>query len=314
MNRPYLSICIPTFNRSAYLQQTLNSLVIQNIFIETNEVEIIVSDNCSSDDTEIIVNEFILRFPDKIIYNKNTNNIIDDNFYKVLSLGNGHYLKLNNDTLIHNDNSLNHMLSVIKNNIQIKPILFFTSGCRKFYNLKKCNNQTEFVNFISFYTTWIGMFGIWKSQLDKQGSFFSNTKTTNLKQTELIFHLINTTKNPILIDDALICKTIKNIKKGGYNFTEVFLINYSFLLREQVAIGKLSNKTYKLEMKKVLLNQLSFWLVDIKLNKNQFNFTDKSSTKIINKFYKNRPYLLFLFYLKSTSYFIYKLYKKLIKN
>ena len=158
------------------------------------------------------------------------------------------------------------------------------------------------------------MFGIWKSQLDKQGSFFSNTKTTNLKQTELIFHLINTTKNPILIDDALICKTIKNIKKGGYNFTEVFLINYSFLLREQVAIGKLSNKTYKLEMKKVLLNQLSFWLVDIKLNKNQFNFTDKSSTKIINKFYKNRPYLLFLFYLKSTSYFIYKLYKKLIKN
>jgi glycosyltransferase involved in cell wall biosynthesis len=71
MQRPLLSICIPTYNRSKYLKECLDSLVNQ---VEYNniDVEIIVSDNNSTDATQSIVSEFEGRL--NIKYSKNTAN------------------------------------------------------------------------------------------------------------------------------------------------------------------------------------------------------------------------------------------------
>ncbi|MCX8512062.1 MAG: glycosyltransferase, partial [Chthoniobacteraceae bacterium] len=46
----WLSICIPTFNRSQYLRLTLESITNQELFQNSDEIEIVISDNCSSDD------------------------------------------------------------------------------------------------------------------------------------------------------------------------------------------------------------------------------------------------------------------------
>ena len=52
---PLVSIGIPTYNRaSSYLQYALRSAVRQTF----ENIEIIVSDNCSSDSTESVVKEF----------------------------------------------------------------------------------------------------------------------------------------------------------------------------------------------------------------------------------------------------------------
>lgn len=52
---PLVSIGIPTYNRAnSYLKQALRSAVNQTY----KNLEIIVSDNCSSDDTESVVKEF----------------------------------------------------------------------------------------------------------------------------------------------------------------------------------------------------------------------------------------------------------------
>ena len=47
--QPLLSICIPTYNRSEQLRRALESLVGQEGF---SEVEVVISDNCSTDGTE----------------------------------------------------------------------------------------------------------------------------------------------------------------------------------------------------------------------------------------------------------------------
>lgn len=49
-----LSICIGTFNRSAFIGATLESIVSQ----ATSECEIVVSDNASNDDTWKVVSEY----------------------------------------------------------------------------------------------------------------------------------------------------------------------------------------------------------------------------------------------------------------
>ena len=57
--QPVLSICIPTWNRSSFLRISLDSLFGQLNDIEKEDVEIFISDNCSSDATPNIIEEFI---------------------------------------------------------------------------------------------------------------------------------------------------------------------------------------------------------------------------------------------------------------
>lgn len=59
--QPLLSICIPTYNRSQYLKETIDSIIGQEEFKSEN-VEIVISDNCSTDDTEIVCKKYIEQY------------------------------------------------------------------------------------------------------------------------------------------------------------------------------------------------------------------------------------------------------------
>lgn len=82
-----LSICIPTYNRAAFLGEALDSVIRQ----ATEEVEIVVSDNASTDCTEALVRDYQTRFP-RIRYHKNPENLgADRNFLKVVEQAEGEY-------------------------------------------------------------------------------------------------------------------------------------------------------------------------------------------------------------------------------
>lgn len=51
-----LSICIPTYNRCAHLANCLNSIIL-NTNYNKNDIQICVSDNCSTDETEAVVRQ-----------------------------------------------------------------------------------------------------------------------------------------------------------------------------------------------------------------------------------------------------------------
>jgi ABC-2 type transport system ATP-binding protein len=50
------------------LQETLRNLTSEDLFLHTNKIEIVISDNCSDDDTQKICENFVAEFPDKIRY------------------------------------------------------------------------------------------------------------------------------------------------------------------------------------------------------------------------------------------------------
>ena len=125
MHKVYLTIAIPTFNRSGFLEKSLESLTSQEIFFNSHSVEIIVSDNCSTDDTEYVCKKYLQKYPGKFFYHKNLLNIGDKNFHKSLSHGSGEFLKLSNDTLCYEKNSLEHMVELVKDTLEKKPVLFF---------------------------------------------------------------------------------------------------------------------------------------------------------------------------------------------
>ena len=96
-NTILLSLCIPTYNRVGTLTVVLERVVHDPDFNE--EVEIVISDNCSTDDTEAQIRRMASEYPN-IKYYRNSENVQDRNFYLALSRGRGRYLKLLNDYIL----------------------------------------------------------------------------------------------------------------------------------------------------------------------------------------------------------------------
>lgn len=83
-----LSICIPTFNRAAYIGSTLQKILEQNF----KELQVVVADNASSDNTETIVQEYIKKGLAIKYFRWSENMGADNNYRKVAELADGEYL------------------------------------------------------------------------------------------------------------------------------------------------------------------------------------------------------------------------------
>jgi len=306
-SNPILSICIPTYNRAEYLDQTLYSITNQKIFQETEYVEIVISDNCSEDNTAEICENYIRRYGDKVRYYRNTENIKDKNFEKVLSYGNGRFLKLNNDTLGHYNNTLEKIIEVINRASANNDVIFFSNGTIKEGLQFYCDGLDKFVKKVSFYSTWIGSFGIWKSDFDSINDFSRSTKL-QLVQVDVLFRLIIAKQNAI-IDDSLIFQSSNLNSKGGYNFYKIFVTNYLNLLEKYKNEHHISNVTLFNEKTKLLIKFLIPWTLNIWENPMKYHFEIKGSFRRIIDKYMFHPILYV-----SPFYFVLQWCKKRVRK
>lgn len=90
---PRLSICIPTYKRSACLAELLDSILTQNLA----EIEVVISDDASPDDTETVARSYADRFA-RFTYIRQPENIgLDRNFLAVGAAATGEYIWLMGD-------------------------------------------------------------------------------------------------------------------------------------------------------------------------------------------------------------------------
>lgn len=88
-----LSICIPTYNRSGYLKRALESIKIQleyNPFL-MESVEVVVSDNCSTDDTTQTVEVYRSSIKNLTYVRSEKNVGFDMNIFSVVKNAHGTY-------------------------------------------------------------------------------------------------------------------------------------------------------------------------------------------------------------------------------
>jgi abequosyltransferase len=84
-----LSICIPTYNRARFLPDLFDSILAQTS--HTIEVEVVVSDNASTDDTATVIAAYSDRLPN-LIYSRTDENVgADRNFLRVIDCASGDY-------------------------------------------------------------------------------------------------------------------------------------------------------------------------------------------------------------------------------
>jgi len=307
MSKPLLSICIPTINRAMYLEQTLINITADNNFINTNNIEIVISDNNSEDNTEEICKSFVDKFPDKIRYFRQKENIGDKNFIEVLKLANGEFAKLSNDTVCYKDGALHTILGILKTHSRLGLIYFMNDG--KFenpdnYKFIHCKSSDDFFNETVFYSTWIAGICIKTSTFNEIDVpyRFSNL---NFSQIDFMAKILKT--NDCLIVYAKLMDVININKKGGYNIAEVFGKNYNIVLKTLLDEDIISKKTYKKIIREILIKHINFYYFDLK---NQFNYDKTGYMKYLLPIYKYKPY----FYLNYLWWKLIPLKRKLYKR
>lgn len=121
-NEILLSICIPTYNRAEYLKRCIKSVVSQDNF-NSNEVEVLISDNASPDNTEQIVKLFQDKFSN-IKYIKNEVNVgAEKNILNLLNSFNGEYCFILTDDDMLLPNSLIKLTQTITHNSECSVFL-----------------------------------------------------------------------------------------------------------------------------------------------------------------------------------------------
>ena len=138
-----LSICIPTFNHSKLLDNCLNSICISySNSKNTPNFEVIVSDNCSIDETEQVVSRYSELLP--IVYSKNGSNLGRvKNYLNAVAKASGKYVWLLGD----DDLLMPSALSIVPD------LLNSRSDCDFFYINSYCLESDALVCDVQPYDT-----------------------------------------------------------------------------------------------------------------------------------------------------------------
>lgn len=156
--RPFFSLVIPTYNRSSELQFALFCILQQSF----SDYEIIVSDNCSTDDTRLVIDALNNR---KIIYSRTTKTVGNAiNIGRAIKMAKGKYVFLHSDDdfLIYPESLQNIHDDIIEHNpgfIRINYInlsldkkrIFDFKTNKSFQNnkhIKSGMNNSEILSFI----------------------------------------------------------------------------------------------------------------------------------------------------------------------
>lgn len=178
MNKTLLSICIPTYNRANCLKVCLDSIVPQFKNKEVLEqVEVVISDNASSDNTTEVIKEFQNKFKN-IKYFRNKINIgFDQNLLNAVEKSSGEYCLTFGD----DDGFFPNSFSLILQKIKTLQVPYFILNCWGYDHelihpvLSHSNGQitedrvygslAEFVRSIKKYIDLVGSFGSMSTQL-----------------------------------------------------------------------------------------------------------------------------------------------------
>jgi glycosyltransferase involved in cell wall biosynthesis len=120
-----ISVCIPQYNRSKYLLAVLESIRVQDY----PDVEVVVSDDCSSDDSSVAIPRYIAQVKDttqvRFNYIRQPKNLgYDGNLRAALAAGTGEYLfVLGNDDALPQPHTLSR-LAVILDQLNYPDVSF----------------------------------------------------------------------------------------------------------------------------------------------------------------------------------------------
>ncbi|KQS93204.1 glycosyltransferase family 2 protein [Chryseobacterium sp. Leaf394] len=293
-----LTIAIPTYNRASILSKSLEKLFAE-ISYNKDIIELLVSDNCSSDNTQEIIENFILR-GHSITYNRNLVNLgMDGNFSYCFKNAKGKYIWVLGDDDHLLEGSLNKIISLLSTDSEYG--LIHLNTFKEGVGIKEFDSAEDFLCKINVFKTFISGNIVNSRFLDLVD--FEIYSGTLLSQVPVYLNSsILHDKNVILYDEILEA-AIDGQNNGGYNLFEVFVENYlNILIRFRKKIGFF---WYEKEKYLLLRYFLYGWMIKLLIQKDSgLNFKTKDWFLILYKKFWYEPYfypIMILFFMKQIK-------------
>lgn len=233
VDRPLLTIAIPTWNRARYL--ALNLVQLSSSGRDCLKcIEILICDNASSDDTEnVIARSIASNLPIRNIRNKK--NIGSDcNIAQCFNLAKGHYVMILGDDDLLVDGALPVILGLLRSReygvVSLRPYGYERDFKEEYPggsgNIHEFTDVGEFVVKLGMLSTLISSNVISKDLLP--GIDAREFCGSNLVQTNLLYLAASSAKANIWIDRYLVA--CKRNNSGGYIFSKVFVDSFGEII------------------------------------------------------------------------------------
>ncbi len=299
-----LTIGIPTYNGAKTIKDTLNSVVAQFDEHILENIEVLISNNKSTDNVVEIVDEYIDLFPNNIrlITNERYELKLDGNLINLFNNAQGEYLWIMSDDDAFEVNAFQKVLEIIKEYKNIGVIFSNYSECDASLNYLTTRLRDDIVedsycaNGDEFFIKSKVLFGLISSLVfnvkDWQNANLQKYIGLNSLHVGALIEILSG-KTSYIISDKLVKLRTGNTTWGengtfilvGFQLIQMFhhmkYLNYKkytidyiidyFYTNSHINIIKAKikglsqiNKVY-IEMKKCYGHKLGFWLLDVPL-------------------------------------------------
>ena len=277
---PLLTYAFITYNRSQYLRKSLRSVLQQAA--DDPLVEVLVSDNASTDETRALVEEQQKRYKN-LRYHCNEKNVgAEGNIHKAIERSRGEYVIVAGD----DDYLLNGALRVILDHIRkYRGAAIFhlrrEDVPRRVY---EDAGIVPYIAYVGYHMTWIGGIAFRRelySLIDEPQKY----DATRLPQVYLQMEMLR--KNPkfVILYGMFLAEGTGECIPSGFNFAEVFVKNYLDILQEipEIPAYLLSDE------KKRLMDELIYDCLE-RIVRYQHDLSLDGIFDIVRDYYGEEPY------------------------
>ena len=289
--KPILSILIPTYNRAGCLDECLAAIAEDPAFADGTEVELVVSDNCSTDGTERVCRRYERILGEKMKYVRQVRNLgPSDNFTHLLRAGKGEFLKFQTDKVFLRPGAIGRLLEIVKRHKGSRPVLCFGGSCVSHLPEGEfaMDGFDELADVVSYWTTRIDGYGVWRDDVDKVVPLHDEYAASLLQQVAVIWRLFDEKRKGFFYNFNLVgnCRADRS-SPGGYNVAEVFVRNYLSIIKPYLKSGKLSRAAYEREKKRLYLGHVYGMYFDFE---RYFRFAKGGFLKFTREYWLNWYY------------------------
>lgn len=290
-----LTVAIPTFNRAKYLDVAIKNLVLQLTPDNENQIEILISDNASEDDTQSIVQNYIDEGW-SINYVRNKVNLgWGRNFQQCIELANTDYILLLSDDDILEDRSLNQILTILNHYTDVGVIFLKPYGFDKNHKSERPKRKTgsnickEYSSSNNFLIRIVKEFTllstcVFNTSIIGKDKYNSIAAESNFLHLYYILDAIFSHQMHFYINDYLVGSKRNN--SSNYDFSKVFIselwaiINYF----EMNGLNKYLERKLKNRM---LFGYYPFYFLEVRKDRTQDTYSCIKTSDLVfkNNFY-----------------------------
>ena len=268
-DRPLLTIAIPTFNRSGYLRLALTRIMAEVESVGAGRIEVLVSDNCSTDGTPEVVQKAEAAGL-SIRYVRNSENIgWARNFAQCVDLAQGRYLLMSGDDDVLCEGALRLLVPYLENAdfgvICMRPYGFDIDYRAEHPGgaggIKRFDDAGNFLLAISQYFTLTSALIVNRDLL--VGVDSRQFVSTNLATFHLFLRAALAAPHNLYVGRYLVGSKRQN--SSSYEYYKVFVEEFWTIVDAHVRHGLSANTLRRLETQRLFI-YYPFYMLDLRLS------------------------------------------------